>query len=262
MTEPTGSRSGSAAAMPVWMPAPDAVVVPLQYAVARKRTISPSAGEATSSGSGAPAASHRRSRTCGTPQGARHVLGVEDGTLVQQHEPEGGARRHDDAPTKGSGEQHHAPASGIGPPAAALGRRKVLESSRQRRFTAVGMHDEAIGLPGTHANPGHRRQALAAGGVQEASARPSRYRKQQLVVLAPGPRQDAAVGVRPQGSARQRPRRSARRPHPRARRRRWHRQAGAGRRRGRRWCPCRPRRPCCGRPVDRVRRAPRAAGSE
>ena len=37
MTDPTGSRSGSAAAIPVLTFTPDAVVVPLQYAVAVNR---------------------------------------------------------------------------------------------------------------------------------------------------------------------------------------------------------------------------------
>src|SRR5258707_12094548 len=43
-TEPTGSRSGSAAAMPDRTFTPDAVVLPLQYAVAEKRSRDPGIG--------------------------------------------------------------------------------------------------------------------------------------------------------------------------------------------------------------------------
>ena len=43
-TLPTGRIEGSEAAIPVRAPTPDAVVVPLQYAVALKRSRAPAAG--------------------------------------------------------------------------------------------------------------------------------------------------------------------------------------------------------------------------
>src|SRR6267142_4831419 len=46
MTVPTGSSSGSAAAMPLWTATPDAVSRPLQYAVALNASRAPGAGSA------------------------------------------------------------------------------------------------------------------------------------------------------------------------------------------------------------------------
>src|SRR3954453_11940849 len=45
MTDPTGSRSGSAAAMPDRTLTPEVVVVPLQYAVAPKSSVVPGRGD-------------------------------------------------------------------------------------------------------------------------------------------------------------------------------------------------------------------------
>jgi hypothetical protein len=61
MTEPTGSRSGSDAAIPRWTLVPAAVVVPLQYAVALNRRRRPGAGRAVSSRSSACRAAERES---------------------------------------------------------------------------------------------------------------------------------------------------------------------------------------------------------
>src|SRR5712672_3285059 len=44
ITEPTGSSSGSAAATPLWTGTPDAVVIPLQYAVALNARREPGSG--------------------------------------------------------------------------------------------------------------------------------------------------------------------------------------------------------------------------
>src|SRR5918994_4916304 len=63
MTDPTGRRSGSAAAIPRRTFTPDAVVVPLQYAVAVKRSRRPGAGRAVSSRSSAWRAAWRESYT-------------------------------------------------------------------------------------------------------------------------------------------------------------------------------------------------------
>src|SRR4030095_6617404 len=62
MTEPTGRRSGSAAAIPVWTFTPDAVVVPLQYAVAVNRSLAPGVGTASASWGSACRAAYRDSR--------------------------------------------------------------------------------------------------------------------------------------------------------------------------------------------------------
>jgi len=62
MTVPTGSRSGSPAATPLWTPAPDAVVSPLQYAVALKASRAPGVGMAVVSRSTACLAAYLESR--------------------------------------------------------------------------------------------------------------------------------------------------------------------------------------------------------
>src|SRR6185503_17450346 len=88
MTEPTGSKSGSAAAIPFRTFTPDVVVVPRQYAVAVKRRRAPGAGVAVLSRSSAWRAAYRESRIVLSYRKANATAAVPVATILRPNERE------------------------------------------------------------------------------------------------------------------------------------------------------------------------------
>ena len=84
MTDPTGSRVGSAAAIPVRAATPEAVVVPLQYAVASNCSRAPGVGSLVPSISSACRAANRESETVASYSSTNAVTRKSVGSAVRQ----------------------------------------------------------------------------------------------------------------------------------------------------------------------------------
>src|SRR5476649_1657595 len=87
-TEPTGSSSGSDAATPLWTATPDAVTMPLQYAVALKASLEPGIGRADVSCMVACRAAYFESRIVVSYSDTKPTAATKVTTAFRQKEPE------------------------------------------------------------------------------------------------------------------------------------------------------------------------------
>ena len=178
-TVPTGSSSGSAAAMPRRTFTPAAVVCPLQYAVASKARCEPGAGRSSSSPSMSSQAPY--------PESSMRVSYTEHGHDERGDESdEGSTRRRDERERHGL----HVGAAFSARPVS----RKVFEPVGQRA-AARGVAHEEVGPPRDDADPGYRQIADAATGAPQPAAVARPDREEQLVVVAAAERGRQPVGA-------------------------------------------------------------------
>src|SRR5215218_2625985 len=178
MTEPTGSSAGSAAAIPDRTFTPEAVVVPLQYAVALNERCAPAAGTGPTSAAGPTRRPKRESRMRVSCRNTKAVTTSSVASTLRQR-----WREISTIFRRTPGSRSSAQASSALPSRARSHRTKVREAFGQLLVAAVTLqHDRSVARH--HADAGDHESAREPDHGTEPALATRRHGEQQLVIVS------------------------------------------------------------------------------